>query len=510
MRVKNSLINSISNMFIVLFTLIPNFFLRKVFLDVFGDEYLGLSSLYTNIISLLSIVELGIGPAIIFSLYKPYAEHDIKKVKAYLRYYSLFYKIIGIVILIVGIIISPAVINLIDAQISTNKAYLYFFLFLINTFITYMFSYKLCLLNVAQEQYKVTISTGITKVIIILVQIVSLRIVPNYSIYLLIDIVINLAFYIGINTYIDNKFVYLKGVKGYLTDAEKNSLFINVKAMFLHKIGGLVVNSTDNLVITKFINLTTVGKFNSYNMVLLAAKNLVSRGIQGITASIGNLLVSSDKEIAYEVHKKLFFISFWVVSFICITLYNTLTQFVLIWLGDGQILDQLTVSVLIVNLYFSLMRASVERFKEAAGKFHEDRYAPLFESLINLTSSIILVKYMGLPGVFIGTLISNLTVIFWVKPKIVYKYVFGVKLIEYFKMYFKYLCVALVLVGVTGYLTTPFKYSESFVYFIVNCLINVIVINMVYLFLFWRKDEFKYFKNIFLKIINVLLKKAVF
>ena len=318
----------------------------------------------------------------------------------------------------------------------------------------------------------------------------------------MIDIGINLLYYIIINIYINNRFIWIKNTNGKISSEEQEHLSKNVKAMFFHKIGYLVISSTDNIVISKFINLATVGIFNSYNMIITSAKTLISTGINGVTASIGNLLVEKDsKDKAFKIHKILFFITFWLISFVTISLYNTLHQFVRIWLGSEQSLDRITLAIILINFYFSLMRSSVERFKDGAGLYYNDRYAPVFESVVNLVSSIVLVNIIGLPGVFLGTLISNITVVFWIKPKMVYKYVFNKPLKNYFIMYLKFLFIGLIPLVITNFLCSYFK-EPTVSQFIINCTINVVSINGIYLLFFWNNEEFKYIKNIIYKFIK--------
>ncbi len=464
---------------------------------------LGLNSLYTNIIGLLSIIELGIGSAIIYSLYKPFAEDNKEKIKGYLNYYSKFYRIVGFVILVLGLLILPFLHLFIRDEVNILDAQLYFILFLINTLISYLFSYKLCILNVAQEGYKVSIATTLSKLLISILQLIVLKIYPSFYVYIFIQIFINLAYYLFMNVYINNRYKWIKTTVGSINQEERTSLIKNVKAIFIHKIGGTVVFGIDNLIISTFINLTVVGIFNSYQMVIGAAQGIISSALSGVTASVGNLLVEENTENAYKVHRRLFFMSFWIVSFVTISLFNTIKQFVLLWLGEGQILDQLTISLVLINFYFMLMRGSVERFKEGGGIYHQDRFAPLFEAAINLLASIVLVKAIGLPGVFLGTLISNICVVFWIKPKMVYKYVFKKKLSDYFKMYFKYLLIGFVPLVITNIATLSLKESNSIFAFGANCMINVTLINLIYLLVFRRNEEFIYFKGL---ILNFLMR----
>lgn len=499
MRTKKARLNASIGILTYILGFLPNFIVRRVFLNSLGSELLGLSSLYTNIISYLSIVEMGIGSAIIFSLYKPFSEGNKVKIKGYLNYYSKFYKLAGVVILLLGIIIMPFLDIFIKGNINIIDARKYFLLFLINTFISYMFSYKLCILNVAQEGYKVSIATAISKIVISILQSIFLIIYPNFYYYIFIQISINIIYFISLNLYIDIKFKWLKSTNGKIEENEKKSLAQNVKALFLHKIGSIVVFGTDNLLISAFINLVTVTRYNSYNMIISAIQGIITTAMNAITPSVGNLLVEEDRIRAYKIHKQLFFVNFWVVSFICISLYNTITQFIIIWLGNDQVINNFTIAIIIINLYFLLMRSSVEVFKNASGNYSQDKYSSIIESIINLVFSIVFVNLIGLPGIFLGTLISNLSIIFWIKPQITYKYVFNIPLIRYFKMYFKYIFIAIIPLIITNILTSRIKDSSNIFCFLLNCFINIIIINGFYLFVFRKDENFKYCINLILR-----------
>lgn len=504
MRIKKALINSTVNIVTYLLLFIPNLIIRKVFLGTLGSQVLGLNSLYSNIIGWLSIAEMGIGTAIIFSLYKPFSDNDTEQINSYINFYGYVYKVIGIIFLILGIAICPFLKFFIenDLNISMSIVNFGFILFLLNSFMSYMFSHRICILNVAQEAYKVTIGSTISQLIIFILQYITLKKYGNFLLYASIQLGVNLVYYITINIYIKRKYPWLNKNSKKLDQNTIRSLFKNIRALFMHKIGSLVVNSTDDLVISKFIGLVQLSNYTNYNTIVLAIRRLIQMGLNGITASIGNMLTSKDKNRAYDVHKKIFFLSFWVVSFIAISLYNTLNQFIGLWIGEGYLLDNLTYIIILINFYFGAMRGSVEQFQNGSGNFYQDRYAPLAESVINLVVSVFLVKRIGIAGVFIGTLLSNITVVFWTKPYVVYKYVFNEKLKKYFIMYFKYLSIAFIPLIITNFITKPFKYSFTIINFIINCSINILVINIIYIFLFYKSTEFKYYFKLFKMMIN--------
>lgn len=500
MRTKKALINSSVNIVGFFISFIPNLIIRKLFLSTLGSETLGLNSLFNNIIGWLSIVEMGIGTAIIFSLYKPYAENDCKKIRAYIKYYKSFYNTVGKIILLLGIMIIPFLKYLIKEDISMDFVIFPFVILLLNTYITYKFSHKLCILIVAQEEYKITIGVTLSKLLIAVLQVIMLNIYPSFIVFVLIQLIINLLYYICINTYINKKYRWLDSDKDDLEFEEKQLLVKNVRAMFIHKIGVVVVNSTDSLVISKFVGLSTLARYTNYQIIISAIQTVIAQGLNGITSSIGNMLATTKKDDSYSVHKKIFFLNFWIVSFITITLSNTLHQFIAIWVGEKYLIGNLTFIVVLINFYFYSLRGSVEQFQSASGNFYQDRYAAFFESAINLIASLILVKQIGLSGVFIGTLISNLAVVFWTKPYIVYKYVFNVSFIEYYKMYFKYILISIIPLIITNILTIQIKNYYTIQSFIINIIINIVTINVIYIIIFIKNNEFKYYLNLIRKI----------
>ncbi|EOU1560130.1 O-unit flippase [Clostridium perfringens] len=500
MRKKKSIINIFIGLSTYLISFFPVFIVRKVFLDTLGSELLGLNSLFSSIIGYLTIAEMGIGSAIIFSLYKPYAESNFKKVKGYLSFYKKFFLIVGTIILIGGILISFFLELFINESIDIYKAKCYFILYLINTLLSYMFSYKHCLINVSQEGYKISIYSTFSKFIISVLQVIVLKFYSSFSFYLIVQIIVNLIYYIWVDNYINKNYANIINEKGVINKSEKKELGIKIRALFYHNIGSIFVFGTDNIVISTFVSLTSVTKVNNYNLVISSLSNMINSSFKLITPSIGNLLVEDNKENAYIIHKHLFFSRFWIASFIFISLFNTLDQFIVIWVGSNQLLDNVTMIVLLINMYLLFINGEIDQFKSAAGEYDKDKYAPIVEGVINLITSIILVKLVGVSGVFLGTMISTVLVIFWIKPFIVYKYVFKKPLINYFKMYFYYTLISFIPLFLTNILVHELKNSYCLASFIINCIINILVINCFYIVVFWKNKSFIYFKNTILKI----------
>ena len=209
MRTKKAIINSSVNIISFLISFVPNLIIRRIFMETLGNDMLGLNSLYTNIIGWLSIIEMGIGSAIIYLLYKPFVNNDKKSIRAYIKFYGWFYKIIGFIILILGILIIPFLKYFIKGQINIKMASLVFLLFLINSFITYLFSNRLCILNVAQEDYKITIGITTSKLIIAIFQIIMFKIYPSFILFILIQLIINFIYFWMMNLYVTKCYPWL-------------------------------------------------------------------------------------------------------------------------------------------------------------------------------------------------------------------------------------------------------------------------------------------------------------
>lgn len=500
MRSTKSIINSGANVISFIIAFIPNLIIRKFFLETLGSEMLGINSLYTNIIGWLSIVEMGIGSTIVYSLYKPFSQNNKSKISAYIKFYGKFYKRIGFFILVLGICLLPFLQNFIIDNVDIKVVRIGFFLALLNSFISYLFSHRLCILNVSQEGYKITLGTTISKIIIAILQILMFKSYPNFILFILIQLCINFIYFILINLYVKKQYIWIDEYKDEIELEEKKGLSQNIRAMFMHKIGSLVVGSTDNIVISKFVGLTVLANYVNYQTVIGAFQSIVCMIMNGMTASIGNMLVNESKEKAYEVHKKIFFLNFWIVSFIIISLYNTLEQFICIWVGKTYLLDKYTFVVILINIYFSLMRSSVEQFQSGSGFFYKDRYVPIIEALVNIIVSIVLAKKIGILGVFIGTLSSNFLIVFWTKPYIIYKYIFNRSVKAYFVMYFKYLLVGLIPLIITNSITQGLKTNYTIISFVVNCIINIVIINSIYIILLNRTNEFKYYTSLLRRI----------
>ena len=420
--------------------IIISFIARIIFLQVLNSEYLGINGLFTNILTILSLAELGIGTAMNFSLYKPLAEQNKEKIKSLMYLYKKAYIIIGIIILVVGIAISPLLPFFINEMPDIpENIYFIYILFVINTGISYFFSYKRALIVSDQKRYIATIYRYGFYFLLNVAQIICLLITRNYILFLVLQIIFTLLENIFVSIKANKMYPYLKEKNiDKLLKEETKEIKKNVFAMFFHKVGEIVVKSTDNIIISKFVSLSAVGLYSNYYLITNALNMIIGQVFTSIVASIGNLGATENKEKLKNIFNKVFFLNFWIFGFSAICLYILFNDFISLWLGAEYLLPESVMLVIVVSFCIEGMRKSVLDFRDALGIFWYDRYKPIFEVIINLIASIILVQKIGLAGVFVGTIISTLTTSFWVEPYVLYKYGFKMKLRDYFKQYLKY------------------------------------------------------------------------
>lgn len=500
MRTKSSVLNIAAAWGGQVVALLMQLVVRMVFVQYLSNEYLGLSGLFSNILSMLSLVDLGVGPAMTFSLYKPLAEHDTEKVKSLMRIYQVTYRVIGTIILVLGIITIPIYPYLINGKPDIPNLNLIYFLFVFNTGVSYFYSYKRSLISSDQKRYIETLMHYLFYFVYNLVQIIVLALTENYILFLLCQVVATVMENLTLSKIADRMYPYLKE-KDVNPLPQKDVAVIkrNVGAMVFHKVGSIIVNGTDNILITKFVGLAITGLYSNYTIVINALKLIVSQVFKSITASVGNLsAVENDKKIT-EVFNKALFVNFWVYGFCAICLECLFQPFILIWLGRDFLLDQFTVTMLVLSFFFSGMRQAVLTFRDATATYYYDRYKPLFESAVNLAASIILVQIMGIAGVFLGTIISTLTVCTWVEPYVLYKHVLKCPLREYFKKYLIY-CVVTLIAGLITYGFISLVQGNVYFVFVVRSIVCIIVPNFIFVIVFRKKQEFVYFESMIFSI----------
>ncbi|HHT7240234.1 MULTISPECIES: lipopolysaccharide biosynthesis protein [Bacillus] len=506
MRTKNSIINISAGLANQLIITALSFISRTVFINSLGIEYLGINGLLTNILAMLSLAEAGLGASIMYSLYKPVAENNQKKINVLMKFYRNAYIVIALTILFLGLSLMPFLEYFIKDS-SVEDIHLIYFIFLFNTVSTYLFVHKNSFLNVCQKGYVVTGVYSISSILSTCLKIGVLNYTQNYILYLVIDGIITLTTTIILSNVANKMYPFLKNKVSSKLDSEtKSNITKNVKAIVLQNIGSYLVLGTDNIIISSFISVAAVGLYSNYNMLIEICRTFINQIFNNIYHSVGNLIANESKEKVYSIYKVYRLLNFWLYSFFTIALYIMIDPFITIWLGSRFLVSKEILIVLMVIFYERGMRNSITTVKTASGIFHEDRYAPLCQAAVNLIVSIILVQYIGMVGVFIGTFVSVLAVPFWTTPYLVYKKVFHKSVGSYFVKYFYFITI-----GIGTYFLTYFVCSfilvGDMVSLILKGMVCFVIPNLVYVIIFYKTDEFKYLLGIVKSITRMLLVK---
>lgn len=492
MRKKNSILNIISNLFVIILQIALVFVVRFIFVKVLNEQYLGIQGLFTNIISMLSLAELGIGTAISFTLYKPLADKDYNKVSAIVTFLRKIYIVIGLVVLIAGFIITPFLKYIVTGYTMGNLNII-FIIYFISLAVEYFLTYPETLLNADQKHYKISfILIGYT-LITNMLQIVALLFTKNFLIYILADVLIKLIKFIAINIYVKK---YYSEVNFYskekLEKEEKNKFTKNVKSLFLYKIGDYLINGTDNIIISKIIDISTVGIYSNYLSIITIFKNIINNIISGVTASFGNLIVREKEETQENVFNIMNFITYSFCGFIFCCLIFLFNDFIIIFYGENYMLGIAEVIIICLNFYIAAMLLPLESVKSAAGLYYEDRYVTIIQAIINVIISIILGHKIGLLGVLLGTFISYILTTVWERPIIIYKKIFKSNWTKYIKKYF----LQVMIIGINlfiDYIVIAKLFKEvSILNFILKGILIVIIFGITNLIVFRNSKEFKY------------------
>ena len=503
MRVDNSIKNMKYNIFSQILNLLIQFVSRTFFIKILGNEYLGINGLFSNILTILSLADMGIGTVLIYSMYKPLAENNEEKMKALMNIYKKIYNIIALTVLIIGLCITPFLQVFIKDMPNIQHIRFIFILYLLNTVVSYLCVYKISIINADQKNYIVTTRQQIFNIIANFIMIMVLVTTHNFILYLIVQMLFSIISNIYLSSLAEKMYPFIKDTKGYkLTKEEKMQIKKDTFAMMLHKIGGVVVGGTDNLIMSAMIGLEAVGIYSNYLLIINAIKKFTTQYFNSMSASIGNLNAMKDKEYSYDIFKKVFFGNFWIFTFCSICLFCLLNPFIEIWVGIDYTFHISIVAAIVISFYIEGMRQTVLIFREAMGIFTKDQLKPVIEAIVNLIVSVMLTLKFGIIGIILGTIISMLFVCVWIEARILFKYGFSKNVIEFFKIYAKYLVIGVVGLILTYGANLLIK-GNTITTLILRFTVSIRVSNLVILISTFKTEEFKYLYNIiFSKIKN--------
>lgn len=472
--------------------ILMGFCTRVVFTHTLSKEYVGVNGLFMDILNVLALSELGIGTAITYALYKPIAENDTEKQKSLMQLYKKFYQVVALVVLAVGLLVIPFMDILIKDYARVDNLIFIYLMYLANSVISYLLIYKKTLIDAHQLSHIGVLYLNIFIVVQSIIQIAVLLFTGNFVLFLSVFLIGTLLNNICISRKAEQMYPYLKEKKVQpLEKSDKKEIFKNIRAMLMHKVGSVVVNNTDNLLISSMLGIVSVGMYSNYYLVIGSVRQVLDQVFQGIAASVGNLGVEESRERVKKIFEATFFCGQWMIGFATISLYELLSPFVELSFGTQYVFKNSITLVLCLNFYFTGMRQATLVFRDSLGLFWYDRYKSVAEALINLVISIVLGYRFGIIGIFAGTLVSTLTTSLWIEPYMLYKHRLQTPVFGYFVKYAKYLVVT----GVVWFFVDVLCNRVSggvFLQCVFRLIICGIVCNLFYLAVYGKTKEFRF------------------
>ena len=502
-RTKNTVLNALWGVFTHLFLIFLRFFCRTVFIKTLGTTYLGINGLFSDVLVMLSLAELGFDSAISYRLYKPIADNEVAKVVQYVYFFRNIYRIVGVVIFSLGLVCIPFLSYIIadyDSILAKGiNVSLIFFLFLIQNVSSYFFgAYRSTVLRVNQKMYILEKIELIVKTSSSISQIIVLICFQNFMIY-----ICTLTIYTIIQNIVNGICAYKMYPIYFGRPAEKLhkieiiAILKDCAALFVYKINNVVMKATDNIVLSVVLGLSIVGLYSNYVIIYVAITATLQRLLNAVKDSLGNLFVSNDLELKY------FF--FEVVNYVVIVLYGTAAigmaiccnKIIKLWIGGEFVISGPFVIFIAVELLLTGLKQNLAQMRHVSGIFRQMWFRPVIGSIINVLFSFLLTYFYGFSGVVIGTIMAALFANLMIDPGIIHKYTFCNyrNVIYYYKKNILYL-ILLIFVGLIDYkICNMFDGSSEWLALIFSIFVSVVSVPTIFIAFFYKKNECVYLKS---------------
>lgn len=498
-RLKNSALNFASGFLGRVLTILLNFAVRTIFIYCLNEAYLSVNGLYSNILTVLSLAELGFGSAMVYRMYAPVAVKDYQKTAALLQFYKKIYIIIGVVIFLLGLCVIPFMDYIIKDKPDISGLTLYYILFLVNTSISYWFSsYKASVLYADQKEY---IKTNVQNTMAILqsgLQIVLLLLFRKYLLYLLIQLAGNIFLNLYVAHLVDKRYPEIQTYQGAsLSTEERVQIRKDTEALVLSRFGHVALNGTDNIIISAVVGVLWVGRLSNYTLICDSVTSVLCQITAAITGSLGNFFATEDKHAGYALFKKVEFLNFWLYGFSFIALVTLLDPFVQIWAGERFVLG-LPISIAIaINFFVAGYMNTLWVFRSTIGLFKQGKFRPILVAILNIILSIFLGKLWGVFGVLFATFLSRAAISLWYDPFILHRYGFEVSCKPFFARYFRrVLLLTTILIVMLTIRYAVLSSATTVLRFAVMTMFTAIVPNAIFWLAYHRCEEYAYFRSI--------------
>lgn len=499
-RTYKSIKNICFGIFALIVTTIMSFITRTVMVQMIGLEAVSLNGLFQEVIATLSLAELGIGSTIVYNLYKPLAENDVEKVCQLMTFFKKIYRLIAAVTFLLGVIVCffvPVIVT--DISYSNGYIKFVFMLFVLQIASSYLFTYKVSLLNADQNSYIYSIVTSISKVVGAILLLIILLCTKNYVFYLIGNIFVTVSTNIIASIVVDKRYTYLCDMP--LPRKDRKTIFDNVKNIFIKQVSGKITNSTDNILISVMVSTVMVGYYSFYSLIIGVVKQLIDKVEVGIKASMGNLFVKGTNEECIRVLRRLTwgYSAFATVG--CVGIYVCIEPFITLWVGADYLLARNILLVLCLNLYCYIASKPIYSAMHVSGLFVEGRNISITGSVVNLIVSIALGKYWGMIGIFLGTM-STYIIQIVMKIYYVYKLQFSSSARGYTFMWIKSIVILFMMLFMNSYICNKVMIANLILNIVIRASIVIFICALTIFLCYYKSDEFIYFWTMLKKLLK--------
>lgn len=481
-------------------TLTLAFATRTIFVRLLGAEYTGVNGLFNNILTVLSLAELGVGNVLIYSLYAPLKAQDMGKVHGMLIYFKKIYTGIALAVMVIGLAFVPFLKYIVNSLLPCNEIVTYYLLYLANSVMSYFAIYKTTLIQADQKVYIQNLVSTVVLVLQYVLQIIYLLISKNFIGYLVIQVACTLGQNLILNYLANKMYPFLKESVTVDMSFDTSTIKNNIKSMFLYKMSTVLINNTDNICISIILGTIYVGYYSNYYSLITYVTTFVSLIITGITASLGNLNAEQDKDKSYRIFKNLIYMFNFITCF-CVAAFTAVVQeFISIWVGKEYLLGIGTVVALMIAFYIKNVVNPVWMYRETMGVFSQIKYIMVITAFLNIIFSIVLGYKYGIVGIVIATALSRLLTIFWYEPKLLYKNKFDKPVFEYFGMQCKYLVVNLILILISVFVCNFL--GGNFVFIAFKIVVCFTISMLGHTLIFRNSEEYKWLQSKAMRVVR--------
>lgn len=491
-RTKNSARNLIWGMVNKGVSLLLPFLIRAIIINVLGKEYLGLNNLFTSILHVLNLAELGIGSAMVYSMYKPIAEGDGDSICSLLALYKTVYRIIGLIVFGIGVVLIPFLPFLIKGGVEGIDITVLYMIFLVDTVLSYLlFAFKNSLL-MAHQRTDVSSNIGtVVHLLLNLTQVILLLIFKDYYIYIIVKPLFTVVNNLFVN-WATNRMYPEYQPKGAVSREKQREIFGRVKALVGHKIGTTVVTSADSLVISAFLGLGILAIYSNYYYIIFFIVSLTSIFFNGMLAGIGNSLVVETREKNYALFENINFVLSWLVAWCSVCLLCLFQPFMELWMGKDMLLSTSSLICMVIYYYSWQFRTTGLYFKDAAGMWQADFWKPYVSALFNIIVNISLVLLIGINGVFISTIVCMIGINFPWETHVLFRDLFTRSPAKYVGQELINLGKAMIMCASTYGLCMLLPWQHGIVCLVLRFALCLVVPNLIFLLFSFRMKEFSY------------------